>query len=121
MCGSAVTLCRPARELPSFPGDPGCEILARPPPHYAVSVVNSCQCSCPKPASPHRYLLQSGSKGPPHSVVDVLPMVGGRVYTSLERSHNRQDFLEDQLAREVENGRLFRLLAKLGVITERPE
>ena len=68
-----------------------------------------------------RYLLQSGSKGPPHSVVDVLPMVGGRVYTSLERSHNQQDFLEAQLAREVENGRMFRLLAKLGVITERPE
>ena len=68
-----------------------------------------------------RYLLQSGSKGPPHRVMDILPMIGGRVYSSLERAHLHQDFLEGQLGRELQNGRLFRLLAKLGVITERPE
>ncbi len=54
-------------------------------------------------------------------MLDVLPMIGGRVYSSLERSHLHQDMLEEELIREMQNGRLFRLLAKLGVITERPE
>ena len=48
-------------------------------------------------------------------------MIGSRVYTSLERSHLQQDFLEEEMTKELENGRLFRLLAKLGVINERPE
>ncbi len=54
-------------------------------------------------------------------MLDVLPMIGGRVYSSLERAHHHQDLLEEELTKELENGRLFRLLAKLGVITERPE
>ncbi len=68
-----------------------------------------------------RYLLQSGSKGPPHNVVEVLPMVGGRVYSSLETSQLQQDYLEGELSKELQNGRLFRLLAKLGTVNERPE
>ena len=69
----------------------------------------------------YRYLLQSGSKGPPHSIVDILPMIGGRVYSSLERSHLMLDVYEAELVKELQNGRLFRLLAKLSTITERPE
>ncbi|XP_064400675.1 PAN2-PAN3 deadenylation complex subunit pan3-like [Halichondria panicea] len=68
-----------------------------------------------------QYLLQSGSKGPPHNVVEVLPMVGGRVYSSLETSQLQQDYLEGELSKELQNGRLFRLLAKLGTVNERPE
>lgn len=68
-----------------------------------------------------RYLVHSGSKGPPHNIVDVLPMIGGRVYASLERAHLHQDRLEAELGKELQNGRLFRLLAKLGTITDRPE
>ena len=68
-----------------------------------------------------RYLLQSGSKGPPHSIVEVLPMVGGRVYSSLEHAQLQQDYLEGELSKELQNGRLFRLLAKLGTVNERPE
>ena len=73
-----------------------------------------CVCVC-------RYLIHSGSKGPPHNIVDVLPMIGGRVYTSLERAHLHQDRLEAELGKEIQNGRLFRLLAKLGTIIDRPE
>jgi len=68
-----------------------------------------------------QYLVHSGSKGPPHNIVDVLPMIGGRVYASLERAHLHQDRLEAELGKELQNGRLFRLLAKLGTITDRPE
>ena len=48
-------------------------------------------------------------------------MVGGRVYHCMERGQLHRDWLETELSKEVENGRLFRLLAKLGTITERPE
>ena len=73
------------------------------------------------PFAVFRYLLQSGSKGPPHSIMDILPMIGGRVYSSLERSHLMLDVYEGELVKELQNGRLFRLLAKLSTITERPE
>ena len=39
----------------------------------------------------------------------------------MERVQLQRDWLEAELSKEVENGRLFRLLAKLGTITERPE
>jgi PAB-dependent poly(A)-specific ribonuclease subunit 3 len=68
-----------------------------------------------------QYFLQSGSEGPPHSIVEVLSMIGGRVYHCMERVQLQRDWLEAELSKEVENGRLFRLLAKLGTITERPE
>lgn len=69
----------------------------------------------------YRYFLQSGSEGPPHNIVEVLSMIGGRVYHCLERVQLHRDWLEAELSKEVENGRLFRLLAKLGTVTERPE
>jgi PAB-dependent poly(A)-specific ribonuclease subunit 3 len=69
----------------------------------------------------HRYCLRSGSEGPPHSIVEVLSMIGGRVYHCLEQAQLQRDWLEAELSKELENGRLFRLLAKLGTITERPE
>ena len=68
-----------------------------------------------------QFFLQAGSKGPPRGIAELLPMISGHVLASLERSHRERDQLESQLQRELENGRLFRLLAKLGVITERPE
>lgn len=48
-------------------------------------------------------------------------MIGGRVYHCLERVQLHRDWLEAELSKEVENGRLFRLLAKIGTVTERPE
>lgn len=48
-------------------------------------------------------------------------MIGARFYTQLDALQARSDVLEDHLAREMENGRLYRLLVKLGTINERPE
>lgn len=39
----------------------------------------------------------------------------------LEHSQCRQDLLESECCRQMHSGRLFRLLAKLGFINERPE
>ncbi|CAB1341004.1 unnamed protein product [Coregonus sp. 'balchen'] len=57
------------------------------------------------------YLLTEQSRL--RSVNDIMPMIGARFYTQLDASQMRND--------EVQNGRLFRLLAKLGTINERPE
>uniref|UniRef100_A0A8C7PT24 PAN2-PAN3 deadenylation complex subunit PAN3 n=1 Tax=Oncorhynchus mykiss TaxID=8022 RepID=A0A8C7PT24_ONCMY len=66
-----------------------------------------------------RYLLTEQSRL--RSVNDIMPMIGARFYTQLDASQMRNDVIEEDLAKEVQNGRLFRLLAKLGTINERPE
>nr|XP_026693412.1 PAN2-PAN3 deadenylation complex subunit Pan3-like [Ciona intestinalis] len=50
-----------------------------------------------------------------------MPMIGARFYTQLDAALLRCDVIENEMAKEVENGRLFRMLSKLGVINERPE
>jgi PAB-dependent poly(A)-specific ribonuclease subunit 3 len=50
-----------------------------------------------------------------------MPMIGARFFSQLESATLHADILEDQLARELDNGRLFRLLSKLGTIIDRPE
>ncbi|XP_035680907.1 PAN2-PAN3 deadenylation complex subunit pan3-like [Branchiostoma floridae] len=64
------------------------------------------------------YLLTN--QGRPKSVNDIMPMIGARFYTQLDAAHMRCDVIESELAKEVENGRLFRLLCKLGIINDRP-
>ncbi|KAL3878580.1 hypothetical protein ACJMK2_030916 [Sinanodonta woodiana] len=65
------------------------------------------------------YLLSNQNR--PRSVNDIMPMIGARFYTQLDTAQLRSDVLENELSKEVENGRLFRLLSKLGTISERPE
>lgn len=48
-------------------------------------------------------------------------MIGARFYTHLESLQNQCDIQENELLKEMENGRLQRLLVKLGCINERPE
>uniref|UniRef100_A0A8D0GKP9 PAN2-PAN3 deadenylation complex subunit PAN3 n=1 Tax=Sphenodon punctatus TaxID=8508 RepID=A0A8D0GKP9_SPHPU len=66
-----------------------------------------------------RYLLTDQNRL--RSVNDIMPMIGARFYTQLDAAQMRNDVIEEDLAKEVQNGRLFRLLAKLGTINERPE
>ncbi|XP_055893130.1 PAN2-PAN3 deadenylation complex subunit PAN3-like [Biomphalaria glabrata] len=65
------------------------------------------------------YLLQNTNRV--RSVNDVMPMIGARFFTQLDTVTLRSDVLEYELAKEIENGRLFRILIKLGSINERPE
>ena len=48
-------------------------------------------------------------------------MIGARFFSQLETTSLQADILEDQLATELDNGRLFRLLGKLGTVVDRPE
>ncbi|KAG5457790.1 MAG: hypothetical protein BJ554DRAFT_2113 [Olpidium bornovanus] len=65
------------------------------------------------------YLLSKPS--PMKSVDDVVAMMGTRILHEIDSAHYYNDFLEDELCRELENGRLVRVLCKLGFINERPE
>ncbi|GBM63371.1 PAN2-PAN3 deadenylation complex subunit pan3 [Araneus ventricosus] len=65
------------------------------------------------------YLLHNQTR--PRSINDIMPMIGARFYTQLDAAQMRSDVIENELAKEVQNGRLFRLLVKLGTITERAE
>lgn len=55
------------------------------------------------------------------NVVDLMPMIGARYYSQLDTVQYHNDILQSELAKEMENGRLCRLLVKLGTINERPE
>lgn len=48
-------------------------------------------------------------------------MIGGRFFTVMENMQAKTDVLEAELSREMENGRLFRLVAKMNTVLERVE
>lgn len=50
-----------------------------------------------------------------------MPMIGARFYTQLDALQSQCDIYQDELAKDMENGRLYRLLVKLNFINERPE
>lgn len=50
-----------------------------------------------------------------------MPMIGARFYAQLDNVQTYADELELELAKEMDNGRICRLLSKLGTINERPE
>lgn len=66
----------------------------------------------------HLLSIHSGSTA---SINDIMPMIGARFYNQLELSYQKYDIIENELVKELENSRLFRLICKLGSITERPE
>lgn len=53
------------------------------------------------------------------SINEIMPMIGARFYVQLEHMQLKNDVLEDELAKEMENGRLFRVLCKLNTVNER--
>ena len=69
--------------------------------------------------NPRSYLLSVTQR--PRNIDEIMPMIGARFFLQVETSLQRSDVMYDQLNKEVENGRLFRLLCKLGTINERPE
>lgn len=73
----------------------------------------------------HTALLYLLSKpNPPRKNIDdflALPVVREKVFEELNGALLQGDSLEAELGRELENGRLVRLLTKFGFINERPE
>ncbi|BGP19909.1 hypothetical protein JCM10213_008616 [Rhodosporidiobolus nylandii] len=65
------------------------------------------------------YLLSK--PGPRKTIEEVFALMGARVVDELNSSLVAEDTIERELMRELENGRLVRLLCKFGFINERPE
>lgn len=65
------------------------------------------------------YLM--GKPAPAKSIDEVLRLAGPRILNELDALQTYNDVLETELGSEVENGRIARLLMKLGFINERPE
>ena len=55
------------------------------------------------------------------SINDAMPIIGARFYTCLDNALTRGDIIENELSKEIENGRLFRLITKLNIVLERQE
>ncbi|GAB5590090.1 PAB-dependent poly(A)-specific ribonuclease subunit 3 [Umbelopsis nana] len=65
------------------------------------------------------YLLSKPM--PTKSIDEVISLIGPKILHEIDSAHHHSDFLESELSRELENGRLFRLLMKINFINERPE
>lgn len=67
------------------------------------------------------FISYKSNQNKPRSIDDIMPMIGARFYMQLDYFYLRYDYLYNELTKEVDNGRLLRLLSKLGTINERPE
>ncbi|KAK2612633.1 PAB-dependent poly(A)-specific ribonuclease subunit 3 [Conoideocrella luteorostrata] len=54
-------------------------------------------------------------------IEEFIRGIAGHIVTTLDQSQHQADGLNSELYRELENGRIARLLLKLGTINERPE
>ncbi|APA12068.1 hypothetical protein sscle_08g068380 [Sclerotinia sclerotiorum 1980 UF-70] len=68
-----------------------------------------------------RWLLTTPSTTEPKDLETFMRGISGRMTTALDSSLQAHDEITSELYRELENGRLVRLMAKLGNINERPE
>ena len=50
-----------------------------------------------------------------------MPMIGTRLFNHIDTTQLNTDAMEGELSKELENGRLFRLMCKLATVNERPE
>ena len=64
---------------------------------------------------------QTNVNGRIKSINDSMPIIGARFYTSLDNVYTRGDVVENELSKEIDNGRLFRLITKINILLERPE
>ncbi|KAK6353024.1 PAB-dependent poly(A)-specific ribonuclease subunit 3 [Orbilia brochopaga] len=67
------------------------------------------------------YLFHGPGNGAVRTIDDLLSMISFQMIQSFDSSLHQNDVLESNLSRELENGRLVRLLFKFGFINERPE
>lgn len=65
--------------------------------------------------------LYSAMQNQDKSIDQFITLISSQMITAFDGALHNDDSLQSTLSREVENGRLFRLLAKLNFINERPE
>eukprot|EP01122_Echinamoeba_exundans_P014171 TRINITY_DN6365_c0_g1_i1.p1 TRINITY_DN6365_c0_g1~~TRINITY_DN6365_c0_g1_i1.p1 ORF type:complete len:670 (+),score=153.29 TRINITY_DN6365_c0_g1_i1:180-2189(+) len=65
-----------------------------------------------------------GGQAPPAAfptLDEIQAHLSSRVFSHIDKLYSYNDSLESEMAKEIENGRLVRLLIKLGFVNERPE
>eukprot|EP00124_Ichthyophonus_hoferi_P003497 Ihof_evm1s306 gene=Ihof_evmTU1s306 len=67
------------------------------------------------------YLLSPSEPHQPKTINDLMPMIGPRFYKEMEGAYSKMDRLYDDLSKEETNGKLLRLLCKMGFVVDRPE
>ncbi len=70
------------------------------------------------------YLMKSSGDGGdqhPPTVEEAIKLVSSHMGDCLDLALSATDALQDHLSMEYDNGRLLRLLIKLGTLNERPE
>lgn len=65
--------------------------------------------------------LYSAAQNQDRSIDQFVNLISSQMISAFDASLHLDDSIQRDFAREVENGRLFRLLAKLNFINERPE
>jgi PAB-dependent poly(A)-specific ribonuclease subunit 3 len=65
--------------------------------------------------------LYSAQQNPDKNIDQFTATISGQMVTSFNAALHLDDNLHSEFSRELENGRLFRLMAKLNFINERPE
>jgi PAB-dependent poly(A)-specific ribonuclease subunit 3 len=65
--------------------------------------------------------LYSAMQNPDKTIDQFLSFISSQMTSALNGALHNDDYLHNELSREVENARLFRLMAKLNFINERPE
>ncbi|PWY98919.1 hypothetical protein BCV70DRAFT_192963 [Testicularia cyperi] len=65
--------------------------------------------------------LLGQTEGPTRNVDELFKMLGTHLVDEMDSALNYNDLLDNSLMKELENGRLVRLMCKLGFINERPE
>ena len=65
--------------------------------------------------------LYSAMQNPEKTIDQFIGIIASQMVTSFNGALHNDDNLYSEFSREVENGRLFRLMAKLNFINERPE
>ncbi|KAI6176459.1 PAN2-PAN3 deadenylation complex subunit PAN3 [Aphelenchoides bicaudatus] len=78
--------------------------------HYSSDLKNVVKVLC------HAY-VQAPNRGT--SINEIMPMIGARFYSQIENMQIRSDLLENDLCKELQNGRLFRLLGMLCSVCDR--
>ncbi|KAI6220364.1 PAN2-PAN3 deadenylation complex subunit PAN3 [Aphelenchoides fujianensis] len=66
-----------------------------------------------------KVLSHAPSSGRVTSINEIMPMIGARFYSHMESLQIRVDMLENDLCKELQNGRLFRLLGMLSTVCDR--
>jgi PAB-dependent poly(A)-specific ribonuclease subunit 3 len=69
----------------------------------------------------HFMAPSSNINGRVKSINDSMTFIGARFYTSLDNAYTRGDIIENDLSKEIENGRLFRLISKINIVLDRQE